>query len=180
MSHKCQYTNVYQQQHIGLLFQKDINGKTAFERAIERYGKEKTFKAIKECIPTNTTLPILHHAMRDAPEYFNDFHIRYPSAMHLRDEHGRSFTQAQLAVRTKTLENDGMFLGKLTDDEIAEVDPVTRQYPFLMAATGESADLSTVYFLLSKNPSLLERYRASTSREDGGAGGGGKEEEEEG
>ena len=48
-----------------------------------------------------------------------------------------------------------MFFVKMTDDEIAEVDPVTMQYPFLVAANGETSDLSTIYFLLSKNPSLL-------------------------
>ena len=54
-----------------------------------------------------------------------------------------------------------MFFVRMTDDEIAEVDPVTKQYPFVTAANanGERSDLSTIYFLLSKNPSLLERYR---------------------
>ena len=51
----------------------------------------------------------------------------------------------------------------MTDDEIAEVDPVTKQYPFVTAANGERSDLSTIYFLLSKNPSLLERYREQVS-----------------
>jgi hypothetical protein len=152
-------------QHIGLLFQNDNDGNTAFERAIQKYGKEKTFKAIRECIPSNTTLPILHHVIRYAPESFNDFSIRYPSTIHLRDNNGRSFTQALLTAGTRTIENDGFFFLRLTDDEIAEIDPVTKQYPFLTAATVSKGDLSTTLFLLSKNPSLLERYREQVTQD---------------
>jgi hypothetical protein len=155
----------YYPQHIGCLFKKDADGKTAVRSAIEKYGTDKTFKAIKDCVPTNTTLPILHHAAKDAPEYFNNFSARYPSAIYLRDENGRSFKQTQLAAGTKTFENDGFFFLTLSDDEIAEVDPVTKQYPFLTAATVGTGDLSTMYFLLSKNPSLLDRYREQVARE---------------
>jgi hypothetical protein len=153
----------YYPQHIGCLFKKDADGKTAVRSAIEKYGVDKTFKAIKDCIPTDTTLPILHHATKDAPEYFNNFSARYPSAIYLRDENGRSFKQAKLAAFT--YESDCLFFLTMTDDEIAEVDPVTKQYPFLTAATVGTGDLSTVYFLLSKNPSLLDRYREQVGRE---------------
>jgi hypothetical protein len=154
----------YYPQQIGCLFQKDSDGETAIRSAIEKYGTDKTFKAIKDCIPTDTTLPILHHAAKDALEDFNDISVRYPSAIYLRDENGRSFTQAQLAAGTKTLENDCLLFLRLSDDEIAEVDPVTKQYPFLTAATAGTGNLSTVYHLLSKNPSLLDRYREQVTR----------------
>lgn len=85
--------------------------------------------------------------------------------MHLRDENGRSFIQAQLAAGVKTLVNDPFFFMRLSDDEIAEADPVTKQYPFLTMASGESGDLSTTYFLLSKNPSLLERYKEEATQQ---------------
>jgi len=153
-----------------LLFQKDGSGKTVYERSVEKHGKEETFKVIQQCIPSNTcSLPILHHVIKDAPQHINDFCIRYPSAWHLRDENGRSIHQAQLAEgSTKTVANDGMFFMNLTDDEIAEVDPVTKQYPFLVVANGEASDLSTIFYLLSKNPSLLERYREQVTRPEGG------------
>eukprot|EP00979_Chaetoceros_neogracilis_P010714 scaffold2563_cov201-Chaetoceros_neogracile.AAC.4 len=155
----------YYPRQIGCLFLKDSDGKTTIRRAIEKNGRDKTFKAIQECIPADTTLPILHHAAIDAPEYFNEFSVRYPSAIYLRDENGRSFTQAQLAAGTKTIETDGLLFLKLSDDEIAEVDPVTKQYPFLTAATAGTGNLLTVYFLLSKNPSLLDRFREQVTRE---------------
>eukprot|EP00979_Chaetoceros_neogracilis_P000812 scaffold173_cov205-Chaetoceros_neogracile.AAC.5 len=155
----------YYPRQIGCLFLKDNDGKTSIRSAIEKHGRDQTFKAIQECIPADTTLPILHHAAKDALEYFNEFSFRYPSAIYLRDENGRSFTQAQLTAGTKTIENDGLLFLKLSDDEIAEVDPVTKQYPFLTAATVGTGNLLTVYFLLSKNPSLLDRYREQVTRE---------------
>jgi hypothetical protein len=153
--------------HLGLLFQKDSSRKTAYERAIEKHGIDETFNVVQQCIHSNTSLPILHHIVRDVPQHINDFCIRYPSAWHLCDENGRSIRQAQLAAGTQTVANNGMLFMNLTDDEIAEVDPVTKQYPFLVAATGEASDLSTIFFLLSKNPSLLERYREQVTWQRG-------------
>jgi len=104
----------YYPRQIGCLFLKDNDdGKTTIRKAIEKIGRDKTFKAIQDCIPTDTTLPILHHAAIDAPEYFNEFSVRYPSAIYLRDENGRSFTQAQLTAGTKTIENDGLLFLKI-------------------------------------------------------------------
>ena len=155
----------YHPKHLGFLFQKDSSGKTAYERAITKYGEDDTFNVIKHCIPTDTKLPILHHVVRDAPKYMNDFSLRYPSAWYLRDEDGRTFKQAALASGSKTSKNDGQFFGMMTDDEIAERDPVTKQYPFLTCAACEKSDLSTVYALLSRNPSLIERYIEQTAHQ---------------
>jgi len=152
-------------QHLGLLFQKDSSGKTACERAIDKYGKDETFNAIKQCIPEDTTLPILHHVIRDAPKYTNDFTSRYLKALHSRDENGRTQMQAAIASDSKTLKNNSIFIGRMTDDEIAELDPVTKQYPFLTCATHDTSDLSTIYVLLSRNPSLLEKYIEQTTDE---------------
>jgi hypothetical protein len=74
--------------------------------------------------------------MDEAPQCMNDFASRYPAAIFLCGEKGRSFVQAQLAERTKTLDDDGLFFLRLSDDEIAESDPVTKQFSFLTAASG--------------------------------------------
>ena len=58
--------------------------------------------------------------------------------------------------------------------EIAGADPVTKQYPFLTAASGDSGDLSTAYFLLSKNPSLLEIYQEEATHSVGAGRAWGK------
>ena len=153
-------------QHLGLLFQKDSSGKTAYERAIEKHGNDYTINTIaKTCIPTDTHLPILHHVIKDAPKHINAFSSRYLSAMYLRDEDGRSFKQAAIASGSTTVKNDGLFFAMMTDDDIAELDPVTNQYPFLTSAACKASDLSTVYVLLSKNPSLLEKYIEQTTDE---------------
>jgi len=152
--------------HLGMLFQRDGDGQAAYERAIEKHGndkKDKAFNVIKQCIPTDTFLPILHHVIKEAPKYMNDFTSRYPSALYHRDEDGRTLTQAAIASGAKTFQNDSMFIGKMTDDEIAELDPVTKQYPFLTCAACDSCDLSTIYVLLSRNPSLLEKYTEQTT-----------------
>jgi len=69
----------------------------------------------------------------------------------------------------------------MTDDEIAELDPVTYQYPFLTCAAYENSDLLTVYAFLSRNPSLVERYIEQTTHqfaaEDRGGENGSKEKE---
>ena len=77
----------------------------------------------------------------------------------------RSVTQATIASGSKTFKNDTVFYIKMTDDEIVELNPFTNQYPFLTCATGETSDLSTVYVLLSRNPSLLEKYIKQTTDE---------------
>jgi hypothetical protein len=97
-------------QDLGLLFEKDNDGKTACERAFDKFGKDRTTKAIGECIPfDDPKLPILHHVMKDAPQFVNDFAFRYPSAGYLRDEQGRTLHQASIASGTKTYKNDIMF-----------------------------------------------------------------------
>ena len=109
-------------QHLGMLFQKDNDGETQFERAINKYGEDKILNAIKQCVPTESELLILHHVVKNAPKYMNTFSIRYLSAMYLHDDHGRTLTQATLNSGPKTLKSDTIFFGKMTDDEIAEVD----------------------------------------------------------
>ena len=56
------------------------------------------------------------------------------------------------------MQHDSVFFGMTTDDEIVELDPVTKKYPFLTIATHKTSDLSTIYVLLSKNLALLEKY----------------------
>jgi hypothetical protein len=126
-------------QLLGLLFQYDENKETLYELAVEVHGEKEIFKVIQECIPTNTSLPILHHVLQYAPQHINDFCIRYPPAGHFRDEDGRTLMQEAIASASISFGSNGMLFIKMTDDEIAEVDPVTKQYPFLLAANDEAS-----------------------------------------
>ena len=69
-------------QYLGLLFQEDDDVETPYERAVDAFGIDETFKVIQELIPTNSSLPILHRAMIDLPRCFNDFSTRYPSDLY--------------------------------------------------------------------------------------------------
>ena len=81
--------------------------------------------------------------------------VRYLSAAYFRDENRRNLDQAILASGNKTFASDGSyFLRMLSDDQVREIDPASDLYPFMVAASGENSDLSAVYVLLRRNPSL--------------------------
>jgi hypothetical protein len=152
-------------EELGLLFQKNDEGKTACECAFEKYGKDKTFRAIGKVIPFHqTTIPILHHVVEKAPHLLNDFAMYYPSAMHLRDSLGRKVYQAKLACGNTKYMNSAAFFAGMHDFEIAEIDPETDLYPFMVAASGETSDLSAVYYLLRRNPALVNTSRRNVRK----------------
>jgi hypothetical protein len=147
---------------LGLLFQKDSEGQTACARAFEheRYGKDETLKAIGDLIPfDDPKLPILHHVAKHAPQYMEDFGSRYRSATYFRDCEGRTLQQATLASGHKTFNSNAMFFLQMSDEQVREIDPGSDLYPFMVAASGQTCDLSAVYALLRRNPSLAHRNK---------------------
>ena len=151
---------------IGLLFQKDDTGKTSFECALNKYGNEATFGAIEQCIPLDGAeqLPILHRVVENAPQYSNEFEMRYPSSMFIRDKNnGRKLYQSELASGNKTFNRDSMFFLRMSDEQVRELDPGTDLYPFMVSASGQTSDLSAIYHLLRRNPSLVNSGFAHNS-----------------
>ena len=150
---------------IGLLFQKNDKGKTAFECALNRYGNEATFDAIEQYIPLDGAeqLPILHRVVENAPQYSNEFGMRYPSSMYIRDNNGRTIQQTELASGIRKFGQDSMFFLRMSDEQVREIDPGTDLYPFMVSASGETSDLSAVYHLLRRNPSLVNSGVAHNS-----------------
>lgn len=142
---------------MGLLFQRDNQGITVLERSITKHGREDTFKIIRECIPQDTKLPILHHVVKHAPQYLQYFMQLYPHAVYLRDEEGdeRTCFQARLASGNVTFNSNLQFLTGMSPDQIEMVDPVTDLYPFMVAASEEVCDLDTVYYLVRREPKLV-------------------------
>ena len=143
---------------IGLLFQRDDTGKTAFECALNRYGNTATFGVIEQCIPLDGAeqLPILHRVVENAPLYSNEFGMRYPSSMFIREKtNGRKLHQSELASGNKTFDQYSMFFLHMSDEQVREIDSGTGLYPFMVSASGETSDLSAVYHLLRRNPSLV-------------------------
>jgi hypothetical protein len=155
----------YHPDDLGLLFQKNHRGKTACERAFKTYGTNETMAAIGELIPVDDpNLPILHHVAKHAPRMLNCFGGRYPSATYFRDCKGRTLLQAKLASGNKTFMDDAMFFLEMSDEQVREIDPGSDLYPFMVAASGETCDLSAVYSLLRRNPALAHRSKPKRRR----------------
>jgi len=156
----------YYPNDLGVLFQKDSEGQTACARAFEEFGIDETLEAIGELIPfEDPKLPILHHVAKQAPQYMEAFACRYPSATYFRDCEGRTLQQATLASgHKKTFNNNALFFLQMSDEQVREIDPGNDLYPFMVAASGQTSDLSAVYNLLRRNPSLAHRNKPKKGR----------------
>jgi len=175
----------YYPQHLGFLFKHDFDGKTACQLVIEGFGKEDALNAIAECIPTTSdtddtapVVPILHHVIQNAPEYMNDISARYPSAIFVRDDKGRSVHHVALSTGYNYKEH-ALFFQQMSDEQIEDKDPVTDLYPFVLAASlcddYDMADVSTIFYLLRRCPSVLDpsrRYCSDGDRKEGPNGQG--------
>jgi len=151
-------------EELGFLFHENGDGKTACERAIDNHGKDETLKVIQDHIEETASHPILHHVIQNAPKYMNDFVTRYPSAVFLRDdEHHRTLYHVALSSGA-SLRSEPVLLSTMTDEKVEEKDPVTDLYPFTIAASAETPDLWTVYYLLRRNPAVMDRSRRLKNR----------------
>ena len=56
--------------------------------------------------------------------------------------------------------NDAQF----EDEQVREIDPGSDLYPFMVAASGETCDISAVYTLLRRNPSLAHRNKPKRAK----------------
>jgi len=147
----------YHPNDLGLIFQKDDEGQTACERAFKKYGNDITMSAIGDLIPfDDPNVPILHHVVKHAPQCMKYFACRYLSASYFRDCEGRTLHQAALASGNKAFIDDPMFFLEMSDEQVREIDPGSDLYPFMVAASGQICDLSAVYALMKRNPSLAQ------------------------
>ena len=101
--------------------------------------------------------------VENTSQYSNEFGKRYPSSMFIRDNNGRKLCQSELASGNKTFDRDSMFFFRMSDEQVREIDPGTDLYPFMVSASGETSDLSAVYHLLRRNPSLVNSGSARNS-----------------
>ena len=84
--------------------------------------------------------------------------------LHVRDCQGRTLHQAIFASGYKTFIEDPMFFLGMSDEQVREIDPRSDLYPFMVAASGETCDLSAVYALLRRNPVLAHRNKPKKRR----------------
>ncbi|GFH58465.1 hypothetical protein CTEN210_14941 [Chaetoceros tenuissimus] len=146
----------------GYLFQKDTNGQqAAVEKAFEEYGEKETMVALNEIISPAQQFPILHHALVHAPKAQSIFMQWFPWAYNLRDHNNRSLIQAILAAGPKVV--DATVFASMSDEQICEKDPVTKLYPFAAVASGEDGDLEKSFYLLRRQPGVLDRSTTRTT-----------------
>jgi len=150
-------------EELGFLFHKHSDGKSACERAFDKHGKDETLKIIQDHIPETASHPILHHVIQNAPKYMNDFVTVYPSAISLRDEKYRTLHRVALSSGS-SLRSDPVLLSTMSNEKLEEKDPVADSYPFAIAASAETPDLWTVYYLLRRNPAVIDRSRRLKNR----------------
>ncbi|GFH48893.1 hypothetical protein CTEN210_05369 [Chaetoceros tenuissimus] len=146
-------------EHAGYLFQMDTDGQqTAVERAIQKYGEKETMTVIHEMISSAQQFPILHHALTSihVPATQDLFMKRFPWAYNLRDHNNRSLIQAILAAGPKVVNEHATVFASMSDEQICEMDPVTTLYPFAAVASGEDGDLEKSFYLLRRQPGVLD------------------------
>ena len=92
----------------------------------------------------------------------NDILARYPNAIFVRDDKGRSVHHVALSTGYNYKEH-ALFFQQMSDGQIEEKDPVTDLYPFVLAASVcddyDTADVSTIFYLLRRCPSALDPSR---------------------
>jgi hypothetical protein len=147
----------------GLLFINDDDGNIAFDSMCDKIGTKKTMTILYELLTPKSDYPILHHIFTKAPRHKDLFMEYFPWATQLRDHHGRSLQQAVLAAGPDIMNASNFLFPMLMDDQIREKDPITTLYPFAAMAVGENADLEKSFYLLLRDPSVLERHSRSSS-----------------
>ncbi|GFH56800.1 hypothetical protein CTEN210_13276 [Chaetoceros tenuissimus] len=151
----------------GLLFVKNIEGETLLDSSIEYYGTEPMMTMLHELLLPACNYPILHHIFLKAPQHKDVFIQKFPWAYQLRDHNNRSLHQAILAAGPEMMNNNDFLFAALSDDQIRERDPVTTLYPFAAMATGSNADLEKSFYLLRREPGVLDQrvvQRSSNKR----------------
>ncbi|GFH49937.1 hypothetical protein CTEN210_06413 [Chaetoceros tenuissimus] len=141
----------------GLLFIKDSNGIIAFDTICNEIGETKTMDILHDILSPTRDFPILHHVFTKAPKHKDLFMKKFPWAYHLKDHNGRALHQAVLAAGPDVMNVHNELFASLSDNKIQRKDPINTLYPFAAMAVGEHADLDKCYYLLRRQPSVLER-----------------------
>ncbi|GFH49888.1 predicted protein [Chaetoceros tenuissimus] len=118
---------------------------------------------LHEILSPNRDFPILHHIFTKTPQYKDLFTKTFPWAYHLKDHNSRTLHQALLAAGPEVMNDHEIFFASLSDNQIQTKDPITTLYPFATMAVGEHADLDKCFYLLRRQPSVLERRSRSES-----------------
>ncbi|GFH46361.1 hypothetical protein CTEN210_02835 [Chaetoceros tenuissimus] len=142
----------------GYLFQRDSDERSAFQAACDEFGETETMTVIHDVISPDKSFPILHHALTEEPTKGTLFTQWFPWAYNLRNRLGQSLIQAILAAGPTSVNDNTFVFAAMTDDQIQEKDPITTLYPFAAVASGEEGDLEKSFYLLRRQPGVLDEY----------------------
>ncbi|GFH44076.1 hypothetical protein CTEN210_00550 [Chaetoceros tenuissimus] len=145
----------------GLLFVEDDQGTTAFDCLCSKKEVDKVMSLLYDILSPKRNYPILHHIFVNAPQHINIFMRKFPWAYHLRDHNGRTLHQAVLAAGPDVMKKNDFLLASLSDNQIQTKDSITTLYPFAAMAVGEHADLENTFYLLRRQPSVMDRHSRS-------------------
>lgn len=95
----------------------------------------------------------------------------FPWAYNLRDHNNRSLIQAILAAGAKVVNEHLTVFASMSDDQICEKDPLTTLYPFAAVASGEDGDLEKIFYLLRRQPGVLDRSETRSAEQVTTTGG---------
>ncbi len=138
----------YHPKEFGFLFRKNAGGERAISLAITKFGKDSTLQIIQRRIPPASNHPILHQIYRHIPELVDDFILRYPDAIFLKD--GQNRLLLHVAAKRGVKLSSFLLMLVHSDKQSLEVkDPVTNLYPFMLAAVAKENELTTIYKLLT-------------------------------
>ena len=148
----------------GYLFQKNDEGITAFEELEGVATLEEKMQALNSILSPKCNVPILHHALVAVPQHRDSFMKWFPWAYNLKDHNGRSLTQAILAAGSEYIDMNISVFASMSDDQIRTKDPVTTLYPFAAVAAEEDGDLQKTFYLLRRQPGVLDPWSTVVRR----------------
>ena len=139
-----------------------LENRLAIEVIVMSYGREGAWDCIERALsasPHLEKLPLLHQIIKHIPRYCTDVINRFPSSIFVRDSNNNNRLPIHVALEGgMKISTELTCLLVACQKQLAEVDPVTKWPPFVLAAMETSCDMVTIYRLLQKNPEHVETW----------------------
>lgn len=132
-----------------------ITDKTVLELLVKsKYGEEEVWETIRRAMNSyQDTVPILHQVIKHTPKQYGNAFEKFPDAVFVRASNKRLPVHVALETGNMKWSQELLSLIQMSRSNLTdEVDPVTNLPAFGLAAMENSCDLSTIYYLLRKNP----------------------------
>ncbi len=125
-------------------------------------GEREAWDIIENALSPYDGIRILHEIINHAPDQILNAFTRFPNSVFLREKSGRLPIHLALAKGIKWSNPGFVSIMYANIDHLKGRDPVTNQYPFLLAARKPSCDLKTIFHLAKLNPPHV-RFEEITS-----------------